>query len=132
MGDELKTAWTTKSKREEKPWGYEIIWSSLIGAHGKRIFIRKGFRSSLKCHTRKNEVLYVLSGKLLVHFGNEEIERYNLYDKLEEKILEVGDCLNIQSGCPYRITALEDSEVIEIGDTLNGTIKRIEDDYGRC
>jgi len=40
--------------------------------------------------------------------------------------------LNVQSGCPYRLEAInEDAQIIEIGDWLSDKSIRIEDDYGR-
>ena len=50
---------------------------------------------------------------------------------MKTEILETGRCLHVHSGCPYRLKALEDSEVIEIGNSINDTPVRIEDDYGR-
>ena len=46
-------------------------------------------------------------------------------------VLEIGDSLMVQSGSPYRLKALEDSEIIEIGNNLSDKPIRIEDDYGR-
>ena len=48
--------------------------------------------------------------------------------------LGYGQNLNIQSGCPYRIRALTDAQVIEIGTGRGhiGKTIRIEDDYGRA
>ena len=42
-----------------------------------------------------------------------------------------GDCLMVQSGCPYRIKAIDDCEIIEIGNNLGDVPSRIEDDFGR-
>jgi len=39
--------------------------------------------------------------------------------------------LNVQSECPYRLEALEDSQIVELGDWLDDKPYRIEDDYGR-
>ena len=40
--------------------------------------------------------------------------------------------MNVQSMCVYRIHALEESVIIEIGDfQLGNDFVRIEDDYGR-
>ena len=39
--------------------------------------------------------------------------------------------LNVQSHCPYRFTALEDSTIVEIGNHLQDKPVRLEDDYGR-
>ena len=47
-------------------------------------------------------------------------------------MLSPGESLSVQSGCPYRITAVEDSQVIEISEErFNSRTVRIEDDYGR-
>ena len=50
---------------------------------------------------------------------------------LNEEILEAGMILNVQSECPYRLEALEDSQIIELGDWLDDKPHRMEDDYGR-
>jgi hypothetical protein len=38
----------------------------------------------------------------------------------------------VQSECPYRIEALEESEIIEVGDRSDNEPVRLEDDYGRA
>ena len=43
-----------------------------------------------------------------------------------------GDSLLVQSLCPYRITAIVDCEIIEIGNNASDTTFMIEDDYGRA
>jgi len=50
---------------------------------------------------------------------------------MEKVIAEPGRVLHIQSHCPYRVTALEDSVIIEIGNHLSSPVVRIEDDYNR-
>ena len=45
--------------------------------------------------------------------------------------MEPGDALLVQSGCPYRIIALEDSEIIEIGNHSGDKPVRVVDDHGR-
>ena len=44
-----------------------------------------------------------------------------------------GETINIQSGCPYRIKALQDSIIVEIGHRGGGggAVVRFHDDYGR-
>lgn len=41
--------------------------------------------------------------------------------------------LSVQSGCPYRLEALEDSIILEVSSNDRGDsgINRIHDDYGR-
>jgi len=130
--DEYKTAWVSKgSSVVEKPWGYETRWSGFSGVHGKTLFIKEGCRTSLKYNMRKTEVLMLRSGEAEVTFGNENtLANPQLYSYKVQK-MEVGDCLLVQSGCPYRIRAITNCEIFEIGDNAADTPIRIDDDYGR-
>ena len=129
---EFKTAWVSKgSIVEKKPWGYETRWTGFAGIHGKTLFIKEGCRTSLKYNTRKTEVLMLRSGEAEVTFGNENtVSSPELYSYEIQK-LEPGDCLLVQSGCPYRITAITECEIFEIGDNASDIPVRINDDYGR-
>ena len=130
--DEIKTAWIAKKwLKKSKPWGHELSWSSFTSGHGKLLIINKGHRTSLKFNRQKNESLLVISGKLRVTFGDELSLKNPETHPLKTGVLESGGCLHVQSGCPYRLEALEDSEVIEIGNFLNDVPVRLEDDYGR-
>ena len=72
------------------------------------------------------------SGEAEVTYGNENtVSRPDLYPYKTE-MLEVGDCLLVQSGCPYRIRAITDCEIFEIGDNSQDSPIRIRDDYGRA
>ena len=44
-----KTAWVSKTRTIEKPWGKERVWSGFTGVHGKTLFIKAGSRTSFKC-----------------------------------------------------------------------------------
>ena len=130
--DEVKTAWVSKSWiKKEKPWGQEMSWSSFTAGHGKLLLINSGHRTSLKFNPQKCESLFVLDGKLKVTFGDELTLKYPTTHPMKTEVLESGACLHVQSGCPYRLEALEDSHVIEIGNFINDVPVRIEDDYGR-
>lgn len=126
-----KAAWVSKWTKEDKPWGHEMIWASFTAGHGKLLSLNKGARTSLKYNPQKSESLIVLTGKVHAMFGDE----YTLQDEVGhpwiEEVLEPGMTLNVQSHCPYRLTALEDSQVVEIGNHLSDTPVRLEDDYGR-
>jgi mannose-6-phosphate isomerase-like protein (cupin superfamily) len=127
-----KHAWTSTSSREEKPWGSAIKWHAAGNFHGKVITIFKGHRTSLKYHGTKDEVFYVMSGSVLVRFGiSRTLQNSDKYP-WQEKVLNTGDVFNVQSECPYRFTALEESVLIEMGDRSNDVPIRIEDDYGRA
>ena len=131
MGRAPKHAWTAKSTQDQAPWGEFTTWSAMQGIHGKIIRIHEGKRTSLKYHRMKNEVFFVLSGVVRVDYGSSKtIENPEKYP-MSSRILKAGEVLNVQSECPYRLTALEDSMIVEVGDRCENNPVRIEDDYGR-
>ena len=131
MHKHSKTAWVTRWKREDKPWGHEMVWASFTAGHGKLLSLTEGSRTSLKYNPQKCESLIVLTGKVHARFGSEHTLRDPVGHPWQEEILEPGMTLNVQSHCPYRLTAIEDSQIVEIGNHLSDKPVRIEDDYGR-
>jgi hypothetical protein len=128
----VKSSWmTSESDIKERPWGTEVDLPGFGGIHGKILFIKEGCRTSLKYHHHKDEALYVKSGKVEFLFGDELTVEDPVDHKFKRKIAFPGQGLKVQSSCPYRITALEDSEIIEIGNRLQDIPIRLEDDYGR-
>ena len=128
----VKTAWVHKgSEKKEMPWGFELSWSALPGIHCKTLFINAGCRTSLKYHKLKSEVLYIMKGEAEVTFGSELSITSSPDHNLKVEILKEGDTLYVQSGCPYRINAILDCKIIEVGNHLGDYPTRLEDDYGR-
>ena len=130
----VKSSWVIKGKNNfiiKQPWGHEKSWSGFSGIHGKTLFIKAGMRTSFKYHQIKSEVLFLRSGEAEVSFGTECTLTDPVGYPLEKCIIYEGDTLMVQSGCPYRIKAVIDCEIIEIGDNMSDRPIRIEDDYGR-
>ena len=127
-----KEAWRSRSSREQKPWGETIVWHALQSIHGKVITIRRGCRTSLKYHNIKSEVFFVLSGSVEVTYGNSKTLKDSKKHPYKTCALKPGDTFIVQSECPYRFDALEDSCIIEVGDRVDDEPRRIEDDYGRA
>ena len=129
----LKSAWVSREKGNytTKPWGREKTWTGFSGVHGKLVYIDKGKKTSLKFHTQKSEVLFLKAGKIKAIFGNECSFSDPVANPMQTEILKPGDALLVQSNCPYRIIALEDSEIIEIGNHSGDKPVRVVDDYGR-
>ena len=50
------------------------------------------------------------------------------YRKLKGIVLCTGDVFYVQSSCPYKITAIFDSEIIEIGDDQHSKVVKIEEE----
>jgi len=127
-----KESWRSKSTRENKPWGDTVVWHTFHSLHGKVITIRKGERTSLKYHNVKNEVFFVLRGLVRATHGNSKTLKDGEKHPYQVSILKPGDILMVQSECPYRLEALEESEIIEVGDRSDNEPIRLEDDYGRA
>lgn len=125
-----RSIWNSKSSLVKKPWGSERRWTGLFS--GKEIYIKKGNRTSLKFNKTKNEVLFLQSGELFVEFANEQHFKDHIKSPSKSCILSEGDILNVQAGCPYRLSAVKDCVLFEISDGTPTEEKVvIDDDYGR-
>jgi mannose-6-phosphate isomerase len=109
--------------RVEKPWGYELHWAKTDRYVGKVIHINKGHALSLQYHNLKDETVYVFSGKLLF-----EIEENG---KLVSREMQPGEAAHVTPTTVHRMTALEDTDVLEASTPELHDVVRIEDRYGR-
>ncbi|MDO8587308.1 MAG: cupin domain-containing protein [Armatimonadota bacterium] len=108
-----------------KPWGGEELLAHTDLYALKRIHVKVGSRPSLQYHERKSESLYLLSGRMKIEIGDTR-------DSLVEDHLRPGDSVDIAAGTVHRITALEDSILIEVSTPELDDVVRIEDDYDRA
>ena len=85
----------------EKPWGYEklIVLNDRYAL--KEIFLRKGCRSSLQSHFKKEETIYVLSGEL-------ELETKILNNRVNKERYIKGESYSIDKNMIHRVTAIQD------------------------
>jgi mannose-6-phosphate isomerase len=113
------------SRRVDKPWGHEEIWAETERYVGKLLVISAGRRLSLQLHRRKDESIYVLSGKLRLWLEDEAGE-------LEVVELATGESRRIQSGRRHRFEAIDDCRLIEVSTPELDDVVRLEDDYGRA
>ncbi len=109
--------------RVEKPWGYELWWARTDRYVGKQIHINKGHALSLQYHNRKDETIYLYSGKMLF-----EIERGGTLTKQE---MQPGDSVHVTPKTVHRMTAIEDCDVLEVSTPELDDVVRLEDRYGR-
>jgi mannose-6-phosphate isomerase len=109
--------------RVEKPWGYELIWAHTGRYVGKILHINKGHSLSYQYHRVKDESIHLLRGALDL-----EVEA-----GAERKIIRFspGDCLHITPGTRHQMTAVEESDVLEVSTPELDDVVRLEDRYGR-
>jgi len=123
-----KVAWISDITTQKKPWGEVSPWNSVGHSCNKILKINKGHRTSLKKYSIKDETFYLLSGRLLVVYGDDR--SIDISDMNTGELLE-GQVLTVPSGCPYRLEAIVDSVIIESSNNNQSEVEIIEDDYSR-
>jgi len=103
---------TTNVTRVDKPWGYELHWAKTAG-----------HALSLQYHNRKDETIYLWSGRLL--FEIQEGERLVRHE------VSPGQPFHVTPGTVHRMTAIEDCDVFEVSTPELDDVVRLEDRYGR-
>jgi mannose-6-phosphate isomerase len=112
-------------EKVEKPWGYELIWSKTEHYAGKILFVRAGESLSLQFHKVKDEAWYVLSGRAELELGAPG-ERV-----LNSEIVGAGAAFHFPPGTVHRVTAVEDTTILEVSTPQLEDVVRLEDRYGR-
>ena len=119
-------AWSFDARRVEKPWGYELIWAEAGDYAGKVLFVRAGESLSLQFHREKDESWLVQSGRAKIELGS-------VGDAiLNEEIVGAGAAFRFRPGTVHRVTALEDTTILEVSTPHLDDVVRLEDDYGRA
>ena len=90
----------TKTHVVPKAWGEEH-WIVNKDYCGKKLVLKKGHRCSLHFHKVKDEVFYVIQGRVLLELGKETV------------VLEPGDHRHVPPGTVHRFSGLTDAEIIE-------------------
>lgn len=109
-----------------KKWGFEIWFANDESRDycGKELYIKAGHRFSYHYHEVKDEVFYLVSGFVLVEFG----EGDELPDRMDcdhRRILLPGQRFHVPTGLRHRVSSYsEDSRLIEVS-----TFHRDEDSF---
>ena len=118
--------WAFEPRRVEKPWGWELIWAQAEAYVGKVLFIRAGESLSLQFHREKDESWYVESGRAKLELGDTGNAVLNT------EVVAVGACFRFRPGTVHRVTALEDTTILEVSTPQLDDVVRLEDAYGRA
>jgi len=118
--------WTVEPRRVEKPWGFELVWAETEAYAGKTLFIRAGHSLSLQFHRQKDESWYVESGRAELELGDAG------QGLLNTEVITAGASFHFPPGTVHRVTALEDTTILEVSTPHLEDVVRLEDDYGRA
>jgi mannose-6-phosphate isomerase-like protein (cupin superfamily) len=118
-------AWAFEPRRVEKPWGWELIWADTDQYVGKILFVRAGHSLSLQFHREKDESWYVESGRAELELGEAG------QSLLNREVITAGASFHYAPGTVHRVTALEDTTILEVSTPHLDDVVRLEDRYGR-
>jgi mannose-6-phosphate isomerase-like protein (cupin superfamily) len=117
--------WAFDVRKVEKPWGYELIWALTDVYCGKVLFVTAGHSLSLQSHREKDESWLVQSGRAKLELG--EVGE----TVLNEEIIVAGNAFHYVPGTVHRVTAIEDTTILEVSTPHLDDVVRLEDAYGR-
>jgi mannose-6-phosphate isomerase len=109
----------------EKPWGHELIFAVTERYAGKLLFVRAGESLSLQFHNVKDESWHVLEGRARLELGAPG-ERM-----LVREVVGPGASFHLPPGTVHRVSALEDTTILEVSTPELDDVVRLEDRYGR-
>ena len=114
----------TTPRKVEKPWGWELVWAEAGDYVGKLLFVRAGESLSLQYHEVKDESWLVQEGRARLELGE-------VGGELETFEIAPGDAYRLRPGTVHRMTAVEDTLVVEVSTNHLTDVVRLEDRYGR-
>ncbi|HZQ88889.1 MAG TPA: hypothetical protein VFA42_02675 [Gaiellaceae bacterium] len=118
--------WAFEPRRVEKPWGWELIWAEADAYVGKVLFVKAGHSLSLQFHRVKDESWYVESGRAKLELGDSGDAVLNV------EVIGPGASFRFLPGTVHRVTALEDTTILEVSTPHLDDVVRLEDAYGRA
>ncbi len=116
--------YATTPRRVVKPWGWELVWAETDDYVGKLLFVRAGESLSLQYHDVKRESWLVREGRATLELGE-------VGGELETIEIAAGDALELPPRIVHRLSALEDTLVLEVSTPQLDDVVRLEDAYGR-
>jgi mannose-6-phosphate isomerase len=117
--------WAFEPRKVEKPWGYELIWAEADQYVGKVLFVKAGESLSLQFHRIKDESWLVQQGRAKLELGSAGDAM------LAQEVIAAGATFRFRPGTVHRLTALEDTTIVEVSTNHLDDVVRLEDRYGR-
>ena len=118
-------AWGFEPRKVDKPWGSELIWAETEQYVGKVLFVKAGESLSLQFHRVKEESWLVQEGRAKLELGSAGDP------VLREEVISAGACFHFRPGTVHRVTAIEDTTIMEVSTPHLDDVVRLEDRYGR-
>ncbi len=120
----MTSPYAFEPRRVDKPWGYELIWAHADEYVGKVLFVRAGQALSLQYHEQKDESWLVQSGRASLELGE-------VGGELTALEIGEGDAFRYRPGTVHRVTAIDDTTILEVSTPHLDDVVRLDDRYGR-
>ncbi len=120
----MTSRYAVEPRRVEKPWGWELVWAETDAYVGKLLFVRAGQSLSLQYHDVKDESWLVQTGRASLELGA-------LGGVLETIEIGPDDAFRYPPGTVHRVTAIDDTLIVEVSTPHLDDVVRLEDRYGR-
>ena len=121
-----------------KPWGYEQ-W--LTGPKNKqfafkKIFLKKGTKTSLQYHVKKIESNYLYEGKAKLHYMKKNIPLIKknfsrILGATKSNIINQGYVINVRPKTIHRLEAISNLVLFEVSSPHLSDVVRVSDDSNR-
>jgi mannose-6-phosphate isomerase len=110
----------------DKPWGYELIWAQTDDYVGKVLFVKAGESLSLQFHRQKDESWYIESGRARLDMAapGEKVPK--------AEVVGAGAAFRLRPGTVHRVTAIDDTTILEVSTPHLEDVVRLKDRYGRA
>lgn len=118
----------------KKPWGYELWINGQSSSYSfKKIFIKKGNRTSLQYHKKKIETNFLFKGsaELTLSKKNGKFKKDQIIKNIYKKNFYSGFFVNINNFAVHRIKAISDILLYEVSTPHLNDVIRLADDKKR-
>jgi len=107
-----------------RDWGEEILLVLSSEKYSmKKLCVKAGKKGGLQYHRHKDEASYIVSGKLLLRYEDENGD-------LVEKVVGPGDWFHFPAGCIHQEEAITDVVRIEVSTPHFNDRVRVEEQFG--
>lgn len=119
-----KPIFNSQNSVGQRDWGEEILLTHVEGSYTfKKLILKKGCKGGLQYHRLKNECGYLVSGKLIVRYVDDD-------NNISEKIVLPGQSFHFPPFVIHQEEALDDCVILEASNPIFNDRVRCEDRYG--
>ncbi|MFQ6137291.1 MAG: sugar phosphate nucleotidyltransferase [Candidatus Hydrothermarchaeales archaeon] len=110
------------ANKNDKPWGYEKIIVDNEKYLVKELYLKKGFRTSMHYHPKKDESMHILGGEGYIEYAG---------DGKSKETASKGRVIRIKPNIKHSIVATENLRIFEYSTPHPEDTVRVKDFYGR-